>query len=149
MITYHFIGEGLEFYTSNYEKLLLMGYFNSKMSEASMNSFCNLYNLKCLVQEPTSYKNSKHPSCIDLFLPNCENHFLKTEILETDLSGFHKLIITATTLKFEKEPLQIVTYQSYKNYNKDPFEKDIQLKLSEFDLKIFPTKLLLTFLLTS
>ena len=43
MITYHLqeMGKGLEFYNSNYEKTLLMGDFNSKMSEASMNSFCN------------------------------------------------------------------------------------------------------------
>ena len=140
MITYHLqeIGKGLEFYTSNYEKILLMGDFNSEMSETSMNSFCNLYNLKCLVQEPTCYKNPERPSCIDLFLSNCENHFLKTEILETGLSDFHKLIITATMLKFEKQPPQIVTYRNYKNYNKELFEKDIQIKLSEFDIENIP-----------
>ena len=51
MITYHLqeIRKVLEFYTSIYEKILLMGDFNSEMSEASLNSFCNLYNLKCLV----------------------------------------------------------------------------------------------------
>ena len=94
MITYHFqeIGKGMEFYTSNCEKILLMGDFNSEMSEASMNSFCSLYDLKCLVYETTCYKNPERPSCIDLFLSNCENRFLKTEILETDLSVFHKLI---------------------------------------------------------
>ena len=39
MITYLLqeIGKDLEFSTSNYEKILLMGDFNSKMSEASMN----------------------------------------------------------------------------------------------------------------
>ena len=104
MITYHLqeIGKGLDFYISNYDKILLMGDFNSEMFEASMNSFCNLYNLNCLVQEPTCYKNPERPSCIDLFLSNCENHLLKTEILETGLSDFHKLIITATMLKVEK-----------------------------------------------
>ena len=88
MISYHLQekGKGLEFYTSNYEK---MGDFNSEMSEASMNSFCNLYNLKCLVQEPTCYKNHERPPCIDLVISNCENHFLRTEILETGLSDFH------------------------------------------------------------
>ena len=80
MITYHLqeIGKGLEFYTSNFEKILLMGNFNSKMSEALTNSFCNLYNLRCLVQEPTFYKNPERLSHIDLFLSNYENHFLKT-----------------------------------------------------------------------
>ena len=89
-ITYHLqeIEKGLEFYTSNYVKKLLMADFNSEMSEASKNSFCNLYNLKCLVQEPTCYKIPERPSCTDLFLSNCENHFLKTDILETCLSAF-------------------------------------------------------------
>ena len=38
MITYHFqeIGKGLEFYTSNYGKILLIGDFNSEMSETSL-----------------------------------------------------------------------------------------------------------------
>ena len=44
MITCHLqeIGKGLEFYTLNYEKILLMGDFNSEMSVASINSFFNL-----------------------------------------------------------------------------------------------------------
>ena len=112
-----------------------MGDFNAKMSEASMNSFCNLYNFKCLVQEPTCYNNSERPSCIDLFLSNCENYFLKTEILETGLSYFHKLIITATLLKFGKQTPQIVTYRNYKNYNKELFEKVIQIKLLGFNIE--------------
>ena len=115
-----------------------MGGFNSEMSEAAMNSFCNLYNLKCLVQAPTCYKNPERPSCIDLFLSNCENHFLKAEILETGLSDFQKLIITATMLKFEKQPRQIVTYRNHKNYNKELFQKDIQIKLSESDIENIP-----------
>ena len=112
--------------------------FNSEMSEASIISFCNLYDLKCLVLEPTCHKNPEHPSGIDLFLSNCESHFLKTEVLETGLSDFHELIITATMLKFEKQPPQIVTYRNYKNYNKGLFEKGIQIKLSEFDIENIP-----------
>ena len=40
-------------------------------------------------------------------------------------------------LKFEKQPPQIVTYGNYKNY-KELFEKKIQIKLSEFDIKNIP-----------
>ena len=86
----------------------------------------------------TCYENHERPSCIDLFLSNCENHFLMIEILETGLSDSHKLVITATMLKFEKQPPQIVTYRNYKNYNKELFEKDIQIKLSEFDIENIP-----------
>ena len=81
MITYHLqeIGKGLGFYLSNYEKILLMGDFNYGMSETSINSFHNLYNLKCLVQEPNCYKNPWRPFCIDLFLSNCDHHFVETD----------------------------------------------------------------------
>ena len=41
-------------------------------------------------------------------------------------------------LKFEKQPPQIVTYRNYKNYNQELFGKDIQIKLSEFDIKSIP-----------
>ena len=96
-----------------------MGELNSKISETLMNSFCNLYNLKCLVQERTCYKNPERPSCIDLLLSNCENYSLTTEILETGLSDFHKLIITATMLKFKKQLPQIVSYRNYKTVTKN------------------------------
>ena len=33
---------------------------------------------------------------------------------------------------------QIVTYRNYKNYNKELFEKNIQIKLSEFDIENIP-----------
>ena len=92
------------------------------LNETSMNSFFNLHNLKCLAQEPTWYKNGKRPSCIDLFLSNCENHFLKTEILETGRSDFHNLNITATILKFLKKPPKIVTLWNYKHHNEELFE---------------------------
>ena len=37
------IGKGLEFFTSNYEKILLMGDFSSETSEASMTmSICDI-----------------------------------------------------------------------------------------------------------
>ena len=41
-------------------------------------------------------------------------------------------------LKFEKQPPQVVTYRNYKSYNKELFEKDIQIKLSEFDIENIP-----------
>ena len=41
-------------------------------------------------------------------------------------------------LKFEKQPPQTVTYRNYKNYNKELFEKDIQIKLPEFHIENIP-----------
>ena len=64
--------------------------------------------------------------------------FPESEILEIGLSDFRKFIITATTLKFQNKPPQTATYQNYKNYNKELFQKGIQIKLSEFDIENIP-----------
>ena len=62
MITFHLekLRKGLEFHISNYEKIFSVGYFNSKMSQTSVNSFWNLCNFKFLVQDPTYFFLSKY-----------------------------------------------------------------------------------------
>ena len=47
--------------------------WNDEMSETSLSSFCNLYKLKCLVQELACNKNLERP------ILDCKNHFLKTD----------------------------------------------------------------------
>ena len=59
-----------------------------------MESFCEIYELRSLINEPTCYKNPLNSSCIDLFLTNNVNSFQKTFLSETGLSDFHKLIGT-------------------------------------------------------
>ena len=55
----------------NYENLILLGDFNAVDSDLSLTDFCELYNLKNLIIEPTCYKNPKNPSLIDIILTNC------------------------------------------------------------------------------
>ena len=59
-----------------------------------MQVFCDTYNLKCLVKEPTCYKNMDNPSCIDLILTIKFLSFQQPFIIETGLSDFHKLTTT-------------------------------------------------------
>ena len=75
MITFHLekLRKGLEFHISNYEKIFSVGYFNSKMSQTSVNSFWNLCNFKFLVQDPTYCRN--RPSCLALFSLKIRNLF--------------------------------------------------------------------------
>ena len=61
----HHLGKGLDNYIGKYDNILLLGDFNSEFSEPSLNDFCDIYNLKNLVKEPTCYKNPGNPSCID------------------------------------------------------------------------------------
>ena len=59
-----------------------------------MNVFCNTYYFKCLVKEPTCFKNINNPSCVDLILPNKSLFFQHTKVIETGLSDFHRLTVT-------------------------------------------------------
>ena len=68
-----------------------MGDYKAQVTETNMASFYETYELKSLINEPTCYKNSLNPSCIDLFLTNNTNSFQKTFVMETRHSDFHKL----------------------------------------------------------
>ena len=50
------LGPCLDHYTPKYENFLLLGDFNSDMSESGMINFCDIYNLRNLIKEPTCFK---------------------------------------------------------------------------------------------
>ena len=48
---------------------------------------------KRLGKEPIYFKNPNNPSCIDLFLTNTMRNFQETQVFETGLFDFHKLVV--------------------------------------------------------
>ena len=90
----HHLGKGLDNYIGNYDNILLLGDFNSEFSEPCFNVFCDNYNFKNLLKEPTCYKIPDNTSCIDLFLTNRLRSFQCTTTIETGISDFHKLVVT-------------------------------------------------------
>ena len=56
------LSKSLDHYTQSDDKILILGDFNSEMHEDSMVEFCEIYNLKNLVKDPTCYKNHDNPS---------------------------------------------------------------------------------------
>ena len=64
----HHMGKGLDNYVGNYDNIRLLVDFNSEFSEPCLNDFCDIYNSKNLVKEPTFFKSPDNPSCIDLVL---------------------------------------------------------------------------------
>ena len=52
----HHLNKGLDNYIGNYNKIAFLGDFNSEFSEPCLNDFCDIYNLKNLVEEPTCYE---------------------------------------------------------------------------------------------
>ena len=116
------LGHVLDFYLAKYENYLLLGDFNSEMSEVAMTDFCDTYNLSNLIKEHTCFKNPYNPSTIDLILTNRPRCFQNSTTIETGLSDFHKLTITVMRSYYPKQTPLIRSYRDYKNFNQPLFQ---------------------------
>ena len=93
-----------------YDNLILLGDFNIEMQENLMKDFCDTYDLINLIKDPTCFKNPLNPSIIDLILTNRSRSFQNSQTIETGLSDYHKLTVTAMRTFFPKQA------PSYHNY---------------------------------
>ena len=63
--------ESIQFYSKGYENNgRLLGDYNVEITETNMSSFFKIYHLTDIIKQPTCFKSSSNPSCIDLFLTN-------------------------------------------------------------------------------
>ena len=104
-----------------YNNFLIVGDFNSEMTESAMENFCEMYHLHNLIKDPTCFKNPHKPSFIDLILTNSPKSFLKSQTLETGLLDFHKLTLTVLRIHYKKQKTLVVTYRDYKNFSNESF----------------------------
>ena len=132
----HHLNKGLGNHLGNYDNILLLGDFNLEFSESYLADFCDIYNLKNLVKEPTCYKNPDNPSCIDLFLTNRPRTFQCTTTIETGISDFHKLVVTVHFYK--KQRPKIIHYRNYKNFENGKFRQVLKKELLKFDVTNAP-----------
>ena len=79
----------LDEYGKKYENYVFIGDFNVNASDISLKVVCSLNGLKHLINEPTYYKNSEKPTCIDLILTNQTALFQHSTVLETGHFDFH------------------------------------------------------------
>ena len=128
------LGRHLDLLCSSYDNFLLAGDFNVESDSTYMADFCDLYNLKSLIKEPTCFKSLCKPTCIDLILTNKKRSFQNSTTIETGLSDFHKMVITVMKSKFPKQSPNIIAYRDYKNFCNEKFRDEIISKLNEADL---------------
>ena len=121
----------IDFHSSKYEKILILGDFNVEIEEGNMKSFCKNYNLKSLIKQPTCYKNSNKPTCIDdLTLTNVPRMFQSTCVLETGLSDFHLMTVTVMRKTFKKMRPRVINYRSYRDFSNETFRISLMNNLS-------------------
>ena len=73
--------------------------------------------------------------CIDLFWSKSPTSFQKSTVVETDLSDFHKLIVTVITSYSPKRTPNIFTYRKYTNFDKDKFIDEISFNIPKHNLQ--------------
>ena len=104
-------------------------------------TFCSVWNLKNLAKEPTCLKNPNNPFCIDLFLTNTIRSFKGTQVFETGLSDFHKLVVTVLKSIFPVTPQRVITYICYQSFSNDLFGDDLNSWLSKENINLEFTSL--------
>ena len=62
------LSRALDLYSDAYEKMFLVGDFNTKVSAPCLSEFMYQNEIKCLVKHNTCFKNVFNPSCVDLSL---------------------------------------------------------------------------------
>ena len=109
----------------------MIGDFNSEMQEDIRSVFCTTYNFKNLVKEPTCFKNTKNPTCIDPIFINKPSYFQTTTAIQTGISDFHKLTVTVLKSSFRKQEPRIFSYRNYKKFNNENFRNDLLCEISK------------------
>ena len=113
--------------------MLLIGDFNSEVSEDAMHEFLINYSLKCLIKEPTCYKNITKPSTSDLFFTNKYRSFMHTMTFETGLSDHHKMILTVLKSTCIKGKTKKVLYRSFKSFENTAFRSHLGDMVNDFN----------------
>ena len=119
------LGDELDKFLLSYDNILLLGDFNATVFEDDMKVFCETYNLKNLINEPTCYKNPSNPSSIDVMLTNRKNCFQNSITIETGLSDFHKMTLAVLKTHFKKKDPIVVNYRNYKYFDEQDFKSDL------------------------
>ena len=134
------IESAINFYSKTYENLIILGDFTAENSDFNMETFCTINNIKCIIKEPTCYKNSDNPTCIDLILTNCPKNFQESSALETGLSDFHKMVLTVFKSEAPNLTPKVVSYRKHKHFDSDNFKLKVPDKLSMQDLSTMDYK---------
>ena len=93
------IGKVIASLSAKYENFNLIADFNPTEYDSSVENSCDIYSFKNLIKEPTYFKNSYNPKCINLIITNRSRRFC---VIEIGLSDFHKIATTVMRSHFPK-----------------------------------------------
>ena len=120
----------------HYEHMLLFGDLNFDMlnsdKSATLNDFCDIFNLSQLVNGPTCFKKGCIPSLVDVIMTNKKSLCFKSQNVPTGVSDCHNIISTVIKGEVLHEPKKLRYYRSYKTFDIENFNDDIeQIKINQ------------------
>ena len=116
---------------SNDENVILIGDFNSQIGEKRLDTFFYIS-----VSQQISIKNQhiiraqKIQAAQVLFCPRRKSVF-KRNTLFTELTDFHKLVLSVIKTAFPKSKPKEITYRNFKNVSEENFYQELRTNLGE------------------
>ena len=86
-----------------------------------------------MIKVPTCYKNPENPSCIDLIL-NKPRNFQNLFVIETSLSDFYKMTVTALRMQFRKLKSWLSFYIDYTKFSNEIFINSFEVTLDTWSI---------------
>ena len=120
------IGRNRDLFSSKYDNLILLGDFNSEPCEEPMRDFYLVYNCQNIIKGKTCFKVLHNPSCVNLFITNRPKSFQNSTVIETGLSGFHKMSLTVMKVFYQKKRPNILRYRNYHNFEKELYINEVK-----------------------
>ena len=106
----NYLKKSLDHFSRKFNNWILIGDFNSKISNKYLKAFCEYCNLNRLTKNFTCFKNHDKPTCIDLILTNRPRSFQPSCTKGKGRSDFHRLSVTVLTTYFKKQEPNIINY---------------------------------------
>ena len=120
----NYLKKGFDHFSGKFDNGILIGEFNSEISNKYLKAFCESYNLKSLIKYPICFKNYDKPTCIDFILKNQPWNFQSSYTIDTRLSDFDRLTGTVLKTYFEKQEPDVIMYCDYKKFSNQIFREE-------------------------
>ena len=125
------VGPVLDQQMSKIDNFLILGDLNSEIKEPCIKDFCDTYNLKNLIKDPTCLKNPLNPRSIDVILTNKWRSFQNSQVVETGFSDHHKMTNTVMKDTVTKRAPIHIKYRNMKIFYDSAFRSNFHKLLRE------------------
>lgn len=109
----------------------MVGNFNVQTGETHLGTFLYQHELVNINKEATCYEKPGKPTCIDFSLSNSPRNFFKTNTIFTELSAFHKLVLSVFKTTFPKSKSKEIVYRKFKNFSEENLIQELRINLTK------------------